>query len=132
MSNNPIAIRNFQLMKNIFDQLDKLNTYYKLTRNDIIVIQQLCMNHNTFNAHIEVSQNNFPFARKTFYRIINRLENENIIEIVSRAKNQYSKLLVYFTSSFISKVCDETFADLYDRWLTWQKTYKIKGEENDR
>ena len=116
-----LLIRNFQLMKHIFDNTDILVTYYKLTKKEISVIQELCMKHISFKPYIECKLEDFRVSRKSFYRAINKLENENIVNVVNRPKNQHSNLQVYFTIKFIKNVCDEEFADLYEQWLAWRK-----------
>ena len=124
-------IRNFQLMKHIFDNIDVLVTYYKLTKKEISVIQELCMKHNSFKAYIECSLDDFKLSRKSFYRALSKLENENILNVVNKPRNQHSYLQVYFIPKFIQKVCDEDFANLYEQWLAWRKDC-IENKEKKR
>ena len=119
-------------MKHIFDNNDVLVTYYKLTKKEISVIQELCMKHNSFKAYIECSISDFRISRKSFYRALDKLENENILNVVNRPKNQHSSLQVYFTIKFIQKVCDEEFANLYEQWLTWRKDCITQGDKNGK
>ena len=121
MTDTPYIIRNFQLMKQIFDNTDILVTYYKLTKKEISIVQELCMKHNSFKAYIECKIEEFSISRKSFYRILDKLENKNILNVVNRPRNQYSSLQVYFTAKFIQIIGDEEFADLYGKWLTWRK-----------
>lgn len=121
MTDNPYIIRNFQLMKNIFDNTDILATYYKLTRKEISIIQELCMRHNSFKAYIEFDIKEYESSRKSFYRALSKLENENILVIVNKPRNKYSVLQVYFTIKFIRIICNEEFADLYEQWFNWRK-----------
>lgn len=121
MENNSYIVRNFQLMKNIFDNLDMLTINYKLSKKEVSIVQELCIKHNSFKFYIECNVDDFNISRKSFYRIIDKLENKNILKIVSRPKNQYSILKVYFTVKFIQIVCDSDFADLYEKWLYQRK-----------
>ena len=121
MSSDALIIRNFQLMKNIFDNNDILVTYYKLTKKEICLIQELCMKHHSYKAFIECNPKDFSLSHKSLYRVLNKLENKNVLNIVSKPSNQYSLIQVYFTIKFIQIVCDEEFADLYEKWLAWRK-----------
>ena len=118
-------------MKNIFDNTDVLVNYYKLTKKEISIVQELCMKHNSFKAYIEYDVNSYIASRKSFYRIIDKLENYHIITVVNRPKNKYSTLQVYFTTEFIQIVCDEEFADLYEQWLAWRKDCINQKESNN-
>ena len=128
MIDNPYIIRNFQLMKHIFDNTDLLVTYYKLTKKDISITQELCMKHNSFKLYIEYNPEEYKVSRKSFYRAIDRLENKNILNVISRPRNQHSTLQVYFTIEFIKRVCDEDFANLYEQWLAWRKSCILEGD----
>lgn len=127
---NDLIIRNFQLMKNIFANMNVLVTYYKLSKNDISILQELCMKHNSYNAYIECYSKDFVVSRRVFYRVIDKLENENIINVVARSTNQHNPLKLYFTTVFVKTVCGEDFATLYEKWLKYQKSYK-QGDNND-
>lgn len=131
MSNDAIIIRNYELLKRIFDELDVLNTYYKLNQRDIGIVQLLCMKHCSYNAYIQVKTSEFKESRRVIYRSLDKLENENILTVISRPRNQHEFLEVYFTVAFIKRVCGEDFAQLYENWLNWQKEFKLKGEEDD-
>ena len=121
MTDSLYIIRNFQLMKNIFDNTNVLVTYYKLTKKEISIVQELCMKHNSFKPYIECKIEDFRVSRKSFYRALDKLNNENVLNVVNKPKNQHSVLQVYFTTKFIENVCDEEFANLYKQWLTWRK-----------
>lgn len=126
-SSEPVLIRNFNLMKNIFDNLDVLTTHYKLKKRDINIVHLLLTRHTTFNAYIQVKTTDFSDSRKTIYRGLTHLENENIIIVAERPTNQYGSMKIYFTEAFIKRVCGEEFGGLYKQWLEWQLNYK---EEN--
>ena len=109
-------IRNFQLMKHIFDNLDIVTTSYNISKNAISVIQQLCLLHNSFKPYIEFQSKDFTLSRKSFYRTLEKLENENIIKVVSKPINSKSIYQAYFTLSFIRSVCEPEFAIIYEDW----------------
>lgn len=125
-------IRNYELMKAVFDNLNLLTEYYQLSHRDISVIQTLCMNHSTYNAYISVETSKFVEPRRTVYRAIDKLENENIVVVINRAINANKKLQLYFTTCFINRVCGEKFGTRYEKWLNWQKEFKTKkGEDSE-
>lgn len=128
INNEEPIIRNFQLMRHIFDNLDILTNEYKLSKSAISVINQLCMKHSTFNAYIECSITEFIISRKSFYRILEKLEELDIIKIAYKPAGRRTSYLVYFTSNFIYHIAEDNFAELYDSWLTHQLDYK---ERND-
>lgn len=130
MTSEAILIRNFELLKEIFDHLEILSRNYNLNRRDINIIQQFCMNHNSYNAYISIKMKNFTETRRVIYRCIEKLEEKNVIVVANRPINQYTSLDVYFTTDFINNVCSEEFADLYSKWLDWQLEFKKKGEDN--
>lgn len=131
MTSDAILIRNFDLMKHIFDNLDVLTTYYKLSQRDINILHLLLQKHSTYNAYIEIKTTDFSRSRRVVYRSINKLEDKSIITVIERPQNQYSKLKLYFTISFIKRMCSEEFSEQYEKWLEWQKTYKEKGDRDD-
>lgn len=124
MTSEAILIRNFNLMKRIFDNLDVLTTFYKLSQRDINIIHVLLTKHTTYNAYIEIKTSEFSENRRVVYRAIDKLENENIITVKERPTNQHSCLRLYFTVVFIKNVCGEDFAEQYEKWLDWQKSFK--------
>lgn len=119
-----ILLRNFSLMKHIFDNLDVLTVHYKLKQRDINVISTLLSKHTTYNAYIEVKASDFTEPRRTLYRALDKLENKNIITVVERPNNQYGFIKIYFTLLFIRQVCTEEIADLYEKWFEWQISFK--------
>lgn len=130
MTSEPILIRNFNLIKDLFDNLDVLTTRYKLRQRDIDIIHKLLTKHTTYNAYIIVKTSELIKSRRTAYRALEKLEEKNIITIVERPSNQYSRLKLYFTVDFINEVSGEDTATLYEQWLEWQKEFKNeKGDE---
>lgn len=127
MTSEDILIRNFSLMKRVCDNLEILTTVYKLSQRDINVVQTLLFRHNSFKPYITAKIADFSLSRRTAYRAIDSLENQNIITVVNRPKNQYDCLQVYFTVTFIEKVCGIEQAELYTKWFNWQKE-KQKGD----
>ena len=118
-------------MKDIFDNLEVLSTYYKLKQRDINVIHTLLTKHTTYNAYIQVKSNDFKENRRTLYRSIDSLKEKNIIVVVERPVNQHGFTKLYFTTDFIKRVCGEEVGNLYERWFDWQNEFKEKkGEEN--
>ena len=70
----------------------------------------------------------FIISRKSFYRILEKLEELDIIKIAYKPAGRRTSYLVYFTSNFIYHIAEDNFAELYDSWLTHQLDYK---ERND-
>lgn len=131
MTSEAIIIRNFDLTKKIFDNIDILTTYYKLSQRDINTISILLSYHNSYNAYIEMKMKNFNLSRRLIYRSLDKLKEKNIIHIVSRPRNQYQLLKLYFTIDFVMNIGGEEFGSLYKKWLEWQMSYKEeKGEDN--
>lgn len=127
---NDVLIRNFQLTRNVLASQDILVNHYQLKGSAILLIQELCLKHNSYNAYIEFKKSdlNLYMSSKCFYRALDKLQNENIISIVNYpiGKQPYR---IYFTENFIRKVCNKEFADLYSKWLTQQMKFKINKEE---
>lgn len=125
MTNEPL-IRNYQLTRNVLAGQEILVQHYKLKGNSILLIQELCMKHNSYNAYIEFNRAdlNLFISNKCFYRSLNTLEEKNIIQVVSNSTNGKQPYRIYFTIDFINKVCDKEFASLYSEWLTQQKEFK--------
>ena len=126
-----VLVRNFDLLKRVFDNLDILTTYYKLKARDINFIQSLLMKHNSFNAYIEIKPSELSGSKRTYHRALDKLENEYIITVVERPKNQHGFLKIYFTISFIKRICGDEFGDLYEKWLKWQLSFKDEKENED-
>lgn len=130
MSNETFIIRNYDIIKNLFDEIDTLTNYYKLSSRDIRVVHAIALKHNSFNAYIEITTKDLCESRRVIYRALDKLENECIINIVNRPKNQYEPLQLYFTFEFIKRICGKEYAKEYKRWFKWQMTYKKKINKN--
>ena len=122
---NPYIIRNYQLMKKIFSNIITSSSvaYYKLKVPEVLFINLLCERFNSFRYYIEYRYEDFShlISKRSFHRILDRLENENIVNIVDKAKNKHSISKLYFTEKFINKLCGEEFGELYSHWLEWRK-----------
>ena len=121
---NPVIIRNYDIIKNLVEETEVLTNFYKLSQREINIIHTLCLRHNSFNAYIELSTKDFTESRRVVYRGLDKLENECIICIVNRPKNQYDTLQVYFTVEFIKRICGKEYSKIYRKWLDWQKSFK--------
>ena len=116
---NEAIIRNYQFTRNVLAGQDILIKQYKLKGNEVLLIQELCMKLNSFKSYIEFKRGDLTSSirRKTFYKILEKLENENIITFDSKPKNQVNTYKLHFTVEFIKTVCEEEFAKEYTRWL---------------
>lgn len=117
---NEAIIRNYQFTRNVLAGQDILIKQYKLRGNEVLLIQELCMKLNSFKSYIEFKRGDLTSSirRKTFYKILKKFENKNIVSFESRPKNNtVSTYKLHFTVEFIKTVCEEEFAKEYTRWL---------------
>ena len=126
----PVLIRNYDIIHNLFEEPDLLKDFYKLSKREINIIFSLCNKLNSFNPYIEINTKEFTESRRVVYRALDKLENEYIISIVKRPKSQFQTLQVYFTVDFIKKVCGKDYAKTYKIWFYQQKAYKESLNKN--
>lgn len=119
-----ILVRNYEILQPYLALGEDILGYYKLKNTSRNLIIFLINKFNSYNAYIQFNRNDFPASRRAFYRAVDVLEEQNIITVVKRQTNQMDDYQVYFTTSFISRICGTEFLYKYRKWFKWQKSFK--------